>query len=49
MEGNTCAIQAQLKDLILDTLDCLVKEFNIFTIFNKKKSDCYSKILLNFL
>jgi len=24
MEGNTCAIQAQVKDLMLDTLDCLV-------------------------
>ena len=24
MEGNTCAIQAQVKDLILETLDCLV-------------------------
>ena len=24
MEGNTCAIQAQVKDVILDTLDCLV-------------------------
>jgi hypothetical protein len=24
MEGNTCAIQAQVKDVMLDTLDCLV-------------------------
>jgi hypothetical protein len=24
MEGNTCAIQAQVKDLMLETLDCLV-------------------------
>lgn len=24
MEGNTCAIQAQLKDVMLETLDCLV-------------------------
>jgi len=25
MEGNTCAMQAQVKDVMLDTLDCLVK------------------------
>ena len=24
MEGNTCAIQAQVMDMMLDTLDCLV-------------------------
>ena len=24
MEGNTCAIQAQVKDVMLDTLGCLV-------------------------
>ena len=30
MEGNTCAIQAQVKDVMLDSLDCLVKGFTVY-------------------
>ena len=40
MEGNTCAIQAQLKDVMLDTLDYLVQGFTVYIKGEKVLFSC---------